>query len=98
MIRRVPHVLDLGSRKFWQLTGRRVDLEGRERWLDAPVSLVDGGVAVAAVPDPGRHADAMAERDRRDFHHEFATFRFRAVSEHGAWQGRSGIVPTDTGR
>ena len=41
-----------------------------------------------------RHADAMAERDRRDFHHEFATFRFRPVSEHGAWQGRSGIVPT----
>lgn len=38
MIRLVPHVLDLGSRKFWQLTGRRVDLEGRERWLDAPVS------------------------------------------------------------
>ena len=34
----MSHVLDLGSRKFWQLTGRRVDLEGRERWLDAPVS------------------------------------------------------------
>ena len=49
----------------------------------------------SAVADPHRHADAMAERDRRDFHHEFATFRFRPVSEHGAWQGRSGIVPTD---
>jgi hypothetical protein len=34
----------------------------------------------------------MAERDRRDFHHEFATFRFRPVSEHGAWRGRSGNV------
>ncbi len=31
-------VADLASRKFWQLTGRRVDLGGRERWLDAPVS------------------------------------------------------------
>lgn len=34
----MPHVLDVGSRKFWQLTGRRVDLAGREWWLDAPVS------------------------------------------------------------
>lgn len=40
-----------------------------------------------------RHVAAMAERDRRDFHHEFATFRFRPLSEHGAWQGRTGIVP-----
>ena len=47
----------------------------------------------AAVPDPDRHASAMAERERRDFHHEFATYRFRPLSEHGAWQGRSGIVP-----
>jgi hypothetical protein len=48
----------------------------------------------SAVPDPSRHAAAMVERDRRDFHREFATYRFRAISEHGTWQGRSGIVPT----
>lgn len=47
----------------------------------------------SATEDAGRHAAAMAERDRRDFHHEFATFRFRPLSEHGAWQGRTGIVP-----
>lgn len=47
----------------------------------------------SAVDGPGRHAVAMAERERRDFHHEFATFRFRPLSEHGAWQGRTGIVP-----
>ena len=47
----------------------------------------------SAVPDPDRHASAMRERARRDFHHEFATFRFRALSEHGAWEGRTGIVP-----
>jgi len=41
-----------------------------------------------------RHAAAMAERDRHDFHHEFATYRFRPLSEHGTWQGRSGIVPS----
>lgn len=47
----------------------------------------------SVVPDPARHASAMAERDRRDFHHEFATYRFRPLSEHGSWQGRTGIVP-----
>ena len=47
----------------------------------------------SAVPDPERHAAAMAERKRRDFHHEFATYRFRPLSEHGAWEGRTGIVP-----
>jgi hypothetical protein len=34
----VPHLLDLGTRKFWRLTGRPVDLDGSERWLDAPMS------------------------------------------------------------
>ena len=37
--------------------------------------------------------DAMAEQERRGFHHEFATYRFRPVSEHGAWEGRTGLVP-----
>ncbi|TGN66438.1 hypothetical protein EXE59_22620 [Nocardioides eburneiflavus] len=45
------------------------------------------------VSEPARHATAMAERERRDFHREFATYRFRPLSEHGTWQGRSGIVP-----
>ena len=45
------------------------------------------------MPQPTRHADAMAERNRKDFHFEFTTLRFRALSEHGAWQGRTGIVP-----
>lgn len=34
----MSHVLDLGSRKFWQLVGRRVDLAGEHGWLDAPTS------------------------------------------------------------
>lgn len=42
---------------------------------------------------PTRHVDAMAERERRDFHHEFTTLRFRPLSEHGAWQGRGDYVP-----
>jgi hypothetical protein len=40
-----------------------------------------------------RHAAAMEERKRKDFHHEFTTLRFRALTEHGAWEGRSNIVP-----
>lgn len=32
------HVLDLGSRKFWRVAGRVVDLEGDEQWLRAPTS------------------------------------------------------------
>lgn len=48
----------------------------------------------SAVPDADRHASAMRERERRDFHREFATYRFRPLAEHGSWQGRSSIVPT----
>lgn len=40
-----------------------------------------------------RHAQAMTERERKDFHYEFTTFRFRAVSEYGKWLGKSTIVP-----
>lgn len=52
--------------------------------------MVHGRSRVAA---PARHASAMAERERRDFHREFATYRFRPLAEHGEWQGRRGIVP-----
>jgi len=46
-----------------------------------------------SLPGAGHHADAMQERDRKDFHHQFTTLRFRAISEHGVWLGRSDIVP-----
>lgn len=45
------------------------------------------------VDSPRRHADAMRERERRDFHHEFTTLRFRPLSEHGQWEGRGDHVP-----
>ncbi len=41
------------------------------------------------VPRPKRHAQAMKERDRKDFHFEFTTLRFKPLSEHGSWKGRS---------
>lgn len=43
-----------------------------------------------------RHTEAMSERERRDFHHEFTTLRFRPLSEHGSWNGRSDYVPWST--
>ena len=48
----------------------------------------------SAMPQPDRHAAAMRARNRKDFHFEFTTLRFRALSEHGLWQGRTNIVPT----
>ena len=49
----------------------------------------------SSVPQPDRHRVAMQERERRDFHHEFTTLRFRPISEHGSWQGRTTLMPTD---
>ncbi len=46
----------------------------------------------SSVPDPKRHSDAMKERDRKDFHFEFTTLRFRPLSEFGEWEGRSGFT------
>lgn len=40
-----------------------------------------------------RHARAMNERNRKDFHHKFSTLRFRAIAEEGEWFGETGIVP-----
>ena len=33
------------------------------------------------------HRDAMKERVRKDFHHQFTTMRFVPLSEHGQWPG-----------
>jgi hypothetical protein len=45
------------------------------------------------VPQPKRHSDAMKERDRKDFHIQFTTLRFKPISEHGEWEGRTNMVP-----
>jgi hypothetical protein len=47
----------------------------------------------SSVLGAGRHAEAMIERNRKDFHYQFTTLRFKAISEHGEWAGRSDIVP-----
>jgi hypothetical protein len=56
----------------------------------AMVDMVNGH---SGVPKPERHIDAMKERQRRDFHHEFTTLRFRPLSEHGSWEGRPSLLP-----
>lgn len=55
------------------------------------LAMVHGRGAIEA---PERHATAMVERRRKDFHVEFTTLRFTCLSEHGAWDGRTSIVPT----
>lgn len=39
------------------------------------------------------HRDAMAERSRRDFHHEFTTMRMIPLSEHGEWPESMRLLP-----
>jgi hypothetical protein len=47
----------------------------------------------SAVPHPDRHVNAMKERERKDFHFEFTTLRFKPISEFGAWNGRTNFIP-----
>lgn len=49
------------------------------------------------IPGAERHAAAMVERQRKDFHHEFTTLRFRALTERGSWNGRSNIATDGRG-
>jgi hypothetical protein len=45
------------------------------------------------VSRPERHADAMKERERKDFHFEFTTLRFKPLLERGTWKECSNFVP-----
>ena len=47
----------------------------------------------SAVPEPKRHINAMKERDRKDFHFEFTTLRFKPISEAGEWKGQTNFIP-----
>ena len=41
------------------------------------------------IEKPKRHSDAMKERERKNFHFEFTTLRFKPLSEYGSWKGKS---------
>lgn len=45
------------------------------------------------VPRPKRHSEAMRERERKDFHFQFTTLRFKPIAEFGEWKGRTNIIP-----
>jgi len=47
----------------------------------------------SAMSKPKRHADAMKERERKNFHFEFATLRFKPLSEFGTWKGKGNYIP-----
>src|SRR6187402_2866015 len=44
------------------------------------VNMVHGH---SSVPQPKRHAQAMKERERKDFHIQFTTLRFKPIAEYG---------------
>ncbi len=61
------------------------------RTQQAMTDMVHGRSSASTA---NRHAKAMQERNRKDFHHEFTTLRFRPISEQGAWQDRDHLLPT----
>ncbi|WP_320416877.1 hypothetical protein [Empedobacter sedimenti] len=44
------------------------------------------------MPQPKRHFNAMKERNRKDFHFEFTTLRFKVLAEFGEWKGKSNFT------
>ena len=45
------------------------------------------------MPKPKRHSNAMKERERKNFHFEFTTLRFKPLSEFGTWKGKENYIP-----
>ncbi|WP_109301380.1 hypothetical protein [Aquimarina sp. AU474] len=48
----------------------------------------------SVMPKPQRHSNAMKERERKKFHFEFATLRFKPISEFGLWKGQGNFIPS----
>ena len=47
----------------------------------------------SSMSKPKRHSNAMKERERKNFHFEFATLRFKPLSEFGTWKGKGNYIP-----
>jgi len=45
------------------------------------------------IEKPKRHSDAMKERERKNFHFEFMTLRFKPIAEFGSWKGQTNFIP-----
>ncbi len=46
------------------------------------------------MAQPKRHINAMKERDRKDFHFEFTTLRFKPLAEYGEWNNKTNYIST----
>lgn len=55
----------------------------------ATFSIWNSQQAMLDMVRSGAHVAAMRERERRDFHHEFTTLRFRPLAEYGACEGQT---------
>lgn len=47
----------------------------------------------STIEKPKRHSDAMKERERKNFHFEFTTLRFKPIAEFGTWKGQINFIP-----
>ncbi|MDY8135412.1 hypothetical protein [Aquimarina sp. 2201CG5-10] len=47
----------------------------------------------SAMSKPKRHSNAMKERERKNFHFEFTTLRFKPLSEFGFWNEKECYIP-----
>jgi len=54
--------------------------------------MVDMVHGHSAVKKPKRHSAAMKERERKNFHFEFTTLRFKPLAEFGKWKGESSFI------
>ncbi|MDX1628223.1 MAG: hypothetical protein R3345_05955 [Fulvivirga sp.] len=50
----------------------------------------------SSVEKPRRHSAAMKERERKNFHFEFTTLRFKPLAEFGKWKNQSNFIPNTT--
>ncbi|WP_413511203.1 hypothetical protein [Myroides odoratus] len=57
--------------------------------VKAMTDMVHGHSQVA---QPKRHREAMTERNRKDFHIEFTTLRFKPIAEFGTWEGKKQYI------
>lgn len=62
------------------------------RW-GKPVEMESMVQGHSSVLKPKRHADAIKERTRKDFHFQSTTLRFKAIAEYGEWEGQTNVLP-----
>ncbi len=79
-------ILSLASARFPRTVSTFSIWENKKELMD----MVHGN---QSDPDSKRHFNAMKERERRNFHKEFTTLRFRPIAEYGSWEGKTQLIP-----